>query len=407
MLSQWYYNRWEKDEDDKKDDDTVSISTIRAFDYLPFIGNKDKQAVDPYGKTRAILINNSFVILTSPLPSLNLPAISDTNNYDIYQSYNHTDKDIKHFLSRYKPSSITLNSDHQIVELHFSIINITLTIKTKPFRDEYRNLTKILSPLYPSSNQNNILDHVQKVRLASIMIEYFLYFFSCHCRDSGLTPEQVSLDKKGAVKTLLGRIVVDRGVVYSIPQTSNVDPSFQVMKDTHFMSDDNQFICDSTESRKRLLYTLYTHLMNNFETVMSYVENSEIHHFYSSAADYDIHNDKNDHTLIVNDLNILQIVNGDVHNTLQRESDLFFMKNEMISRTPVQVKKASDREEAVRKGMRRRCEDVDDEEECPVRYFLYQSKNEVDVHGREDDTNADVLVYKVDTKLHYNGLVIL
>jgi hypothetical protein len=147
--------------------------------------------------------------------------------------------------------------------------------------------------------------------------------------------------------------------------------------------------------------------MNNFETVMSYVENSEIHHFYSSAADYDIHNDKNDHTLIVNDLNILQIVNGDVHNTLQRESDLFFMKNEMISRTPVQVKKASDREEAVRKGMRRRCEDVDDEEECPVRYFLYQSKNEVDVHGREDDTNADVLVYKVDTKLHYNGLVIL
>jgi hypothetical protein len=57
--------------------------------------------------------------------------------------------------------------------------------------------------------------------------------------------------------------------------------------------------------------------------------------------------------------------------------------------------------------MRRGCEDVDDEEECPVRYFLYQSKNEVDVHGREDETNSDVLVYKVDTKLHYNGLVIL
>jgi hypothetical protein len=234
------------------------------------------------------------------------------------------------------------------------------------------------------------------------MIEYFIYFFSWYCRDSGLTSDQVEINKKDAVKNYRECIVVDREVVYSIPQTSSI--SIDVMKATGFMSEDNKFICDSKESRKRLLYTLYTHLVNQFQTVMSYVEQSEIHNFYSSVTDYAIHND---HTLTVNDLGVLQLVNGDVHDTLQLESDSFFMKNEMISSTPVQVKKASNRNDAVIKGMRRGCANVDDEEECPVRYFLYQSKNEVDVHGSADETNSDVLVYKIKEKIYYNGLIIL
>lgn len=406
MLDQWYYTKDVDDEDDRKDENP-HFSSIKTFRGLPFLTENDKQAVDPYGKTRAFLINNSFVILTSPLPSLNIPAMSDDNNYDIYQSYNHNDKDIQRFLSAYNPSAITLDSSQLTVELHFFINNITLTIKTKPFdyRNKDRNIKKIVSPLYPSSNQNSITNHIDKRRIASIMIEYFIYFFSVYCKRSGLTSEQVDADKKGAMIRYREHLVVDEKVVYSIPQTSTI--SIEVMKATGFMSDDNKFICDSKESRKRLLYTLYTHLVNQFQTVMSYVEQSEIHNFYSSVSDYAIHNHPNDQTLTVNDLGVLQLVNGDVHNMLQLESDTFFMKNDMISSTPVQVKKASTRKEAVIKGMRKGCANIDNEEECPVRYFLYQSKNDIDVHGREDETNADVLVYKIKDKIYYNGLLIL
>ena len=407
MLDQWYYKKDLDADDDRKDDISPHFSTISTFVGLPFLTENDKQAVDPYGKTRAFLINNSFVILTSPLPSLNIPAISDNNNYDIYQSYNHTNRDIQRFLSDYNPSAITLDSNRLTVELHFSINNITLTIKTKPFdyRNKDRPIKKIVSPLYPSSNDNSIINHIDKGRLASIMIEYFIYFFSVYCNRSGLTSEQVDANKKGAVKNYKDYVVVKETVAYSIPQTSSI--SIDVMKATGFMSDDNKFICDSKESRKRLLYTLYTHLVNQFQTVMSYVEQSEIHNFYSSISDYAIHNDPNDQTLTVKDLDVLQLVNGDVHDTLQLESDSFFIKNEMISSTPVQVKKASKRNEAVIKGMRRGCANVDDEDECPVRYFLYQSKNEVDIHGSEKETNSDVLVYKIKEQIYYNGLVIL
>ena len=402
MLSQWYYN--ENSNDDKKydGDEGSYVSPIMAFKVLPFIRKSDKQAVDSYGKTRAILINNSFVILTSPLPCLSLPAISDNNDYDIYQSYDITNEDIQNFLLRYNPSAITVNSNNQIIELHFYIDEMTLTIKTKPFDHDDRHSKRLTQPLYPSSDQNSIIDHIEKARLASMMIEYFLYFFSWYCRTSGLTAEQVASDKKGALIMFKESLVVKEKVMYSIPQTSNV--SIAVLKATHFISDDDKFVIDSKESRKRLLYTLYTNLTNHFQTVMSYVDQSEIHHFYSAVSDYAIHTD---HTLIVNDLDSLQIVNGDVYNTLQRKTDLFFMKNEMISSTPVQVKTSSSREEAVMKGMRRGCTNVDNEDECPVRYFLYQSRNEVDVYGTKQETNADVLVYKVDQKLHYNGIVIL
>lgn len=403
MLDQWYYTKDLEDKDDRKDDGHVSTITSFNFSGLPFITKNDKQAIDAYGKTRAILINNSFVILTSPLPSFTLPAMSDDNNYDIYQSYNHKDRDIQQFLSKYKPSAITVNANDQIVEIHFSFSTITLTIKTKPFDAGNNGIKKIFVPLYPSSNQNSIINNIDKSRLASIMIEYFIYFFSVYCKREGLTSEQVEANKKRVMKNYsIDCIVVDTEVVYSIPHTSIV--SIEVMKATGFMSDDNKFVCDSKESRKRLLYTLYTHLLNQFQTVMSYVDQSEIHHFYSSVADYVIHNDQ---TLTINDLDILQLVNGEVHNTLQLESDTFFMKNDMISSTPVQVTKASNRNDAVIKGMRKGCPDIDNEEECPVRYVLYQSKNEVDVHGRVDETNADVLVYKLDKKIHYNGLVIL
>jgi hypothetical protein len=156
---------------------------------------------------------------------------------------------------------------------------------------------------------------------------------------------------------------------------------------------------------------------------MSYADQSEIRHFYSSAADYAT---QTKNTLIVNDLNTLQLVNGDVHDTLQLKSDLFFMKNELISPTPIQIKKGytlvsvkDDNQvvkqvikepslpDAIKKGMRKECVDVDNEDECPIRYVLYQSRNDVDVHGSEDETKSDVLVYKIDDKLHYDGLLIL
>ena len=416
MLSQWSYHPYHPYHEN-------TISTIRPFDTLPFLTKKDKQAVDSYGKTRALLIHRHFVILTTPLPPLDLQAISDDNDYDIYQSYDVNDRYIQRFLSQYEPSAITVNSNDDIIELHFSIKDITLTIKTKPFRfDDDKGLTRFTHPLYPSSDQNRITEHIEKTRLASILIEYFLYFFSWYCRDTLITSEQVEANKKGALKKFKDRLIVDERIVYSIPKTSNV--SIGVMKANHFMNDDDQFVCDSKESRKRLLYTLYTHLLNHFDSVMSYADQSEIRHFYSSSADYAT---QTKDTLIVNNLDILQLVNGDVHDTLQLESDFFFMKNELISPTPVQVKKAytivkevnkaqpdvvkevkkPSLTDAIKKGMRKECVDVENEDECPVRYVLYQSQNDVDIHGSEDETNADVLVYKIDDKLHYDGLVIL
>jgi hypothetical protein len=416
MLYQWSYNH---------ENHENTISTIKSFDTLPFLTKKDRQAVDPYGKTRALLINSHFVILTSPLPPLDLRAMSDDNDYDLYQSYDVNDRYIQAFLSEYEPSAITVNSNDDITEIHFSITDITLTIKTNPFRfDNDNGLTRLTQPLYPSSDQNLITKHIEKTRLASILIEYFLYYFSWYCRESGITAEQVEADKKGELRKFKERVIVDERVLYTVPKTSNV--SIRSMKANHFISNtsNNHFVCDSKESRKRLLYTLYTHLLNQFDSVMSYAHQSEIRHFYSSASDYAT---QTKDTLIVNKLDILQVVNGDVHDTLQLESDIFFMKNELISPTPVEVKKGytlfkdvnpqtqkvikvikkPSLTEAIKKGMRKECEDVDNEDECPVRYVLYQSRNEVDIHGREDETNADVLVYKMDGKLHYNGLLIL
>ena len=142
---------------------------------------------------------------------------------------------------------------------------------------------------------------------------------------------------------------------------------------------------------------MYTQLTNNFKTVIGYASQSEIRHFYNTVEDYAIHTD---HTVIVNDLDVLKTVDHYVYDRLKLNKDAFFLRNKMVSFNPVRLFRADTNEDAIEIGRRKK-------EKGDTRYYLYQSSKDIEVYGEKDKTVADVLVYKVDGTVYYDGVMSL
>ena len=405
QLYQYFYNQNHR-----------HITRIQEFN-LPerITKNIIAQAVDSHGKTRAILLKNendekNIICLTPPLPPFFTRAFSDDELIEIYRP--HHNDDIKQFLTDLPIHSISKKSTKKIDEIHIEINKGIFTIKTDidviDVTPMY-NMVKNVPTKYPSySNSSQLQRYFFRKKLAFVMVEYFIYFFSYWCSQN-----RIKTDKIRSVETMkafMENVVVDSKNLYIPPTSPSI--SIDILESNGFLRSQSKFIVDHEETRKRLLYTLLIRFQTKgIKYIEEYYTKKEIDDFYSDISMYCL-NEKD--TIVIDQLSVLADIDRNVYSALQSQSAKYFMQHNAISTDPVLLIAEKDRKDAKKVSYdwnKNGRIDGDGKDKVSINDSVYVYNSQVDVRNVDDqkneknekEPNAETLVYKKNGT-HYMAL---
>ena len=281
------------------------------------------QFIDSYGKMRAMKINNGdiqFIVLTTPLPPLAKPIIDENELYRVNHNINLTS-----FIERYvslNVQSCFIGKDS--VEITFSSAFTLYTIKVDKTVHALKNLKEIPKDekeRYPTTPDRILfMDSNQKLaryfterRLANIIVEYFIYFYS------SLLSRELVTDENSFKKY----ITIDKNVVYDIPTTPEI--SLEGLEKCRFLRENN-FIVSNEETINRLFYGLRHRLVTQYDLVRTYYQRNEMYHFYSDNYHYASVSGQQKHTIVTTDLNSVETIDNVIHDRVETKSK-FFIKH--------------------------------------------------------------------------------
>lgn len=374
QIEQYYYNFANNKLNKVYDFDT------RCLYYL----SPTYQIIDNYGKARGLVVNN-IVLFTDPFPPLNIPSYKD-----LY--YKEFDKQkVLELVNKYNfiiKNSIT-NNDSEI-KLQFPYNNMSFIVKV----NNNSNKEKCIN--YPCFN-NFIKELNTKQRLAFILSEYFLYYYSLFLFDSKLDPQKIE-----TIKIFISeKTIIQDQIDYLIPNTPKL--SLDILTKNNFIKED-KFIVDHQETLKRLVYILRTRLINNLHSIKNYYLMPEIYNFYKDISYYKSSNTN----IIVNNLEYLNKIDNKVYTEIvPLKKDFFFSNPKLNHDNPILLKECDNKIEAFiesTKWIKNKSFNVNTIPFYNTDLFLYKSKNNIKVykkHPKYGEDSAKVVKYKFNGKKHY------
>ena len=247
--------------------------------------------------------------------------------------------------------------------------------------------------VYPSKNEYiNSVSNTK--RLSILMIEYFIYYFSC------IMNKKISIE---SIKTFINDNVKIAKTEYKISNTPLL--SIDILKRNGFIKG-TRFMVDHPETLKRLIYCLWLRIKNNYDSVKTYYSLSEIYNFYNDIKYYTT--DKTN--IVVKDLDDFQKIDHSIYDKIQIGKDKMFLSNEKINQNnPILLQETQDIKEAqvlsanwVRYG--RLDLDLKYVPTPNEKIYLYQSKDNVNVINKIKNKTSlptEVLKYKKNGEIHY------
>jgi predicted DNA-binding protein (MmcQ/YjbR family) len=219
---------------------------VRIKNIEPLSISFDSQYIDSYGKTR-ILIKDNVCILTDPLPPLNIKE-SRTN--------------LKIEITSEEAIKFTIKNNFKVIKKDDKSIVISLN-------KDIRGTIKI-----KSSDENfNINDYTMLKTQATVLVEYFIFFYSKYYNTDSL---------RNIKNYLKNYIKINPSVRYKTPESNTTDISF--MQKNLFVDKDNKLVIENNFILKKLIFNLLVRLKNNLEEVINYHTKSEILNFYDNPS---------------------------------------------------------------------------------------------------------------------------
>jgi hypothetical protein len=393
IMNQYYYSMFDKE-----------LKIINGFDLSELNNLKPShQIIDNYGKARGVVINN-IILLGDPFPPINSEVLFLEEKYhsNIYK-----DNDLDKVIELINENDIKIDSqviiNERIKEINLKISGIIFTVKVNKKDIDIDNVKTDIIEKYPSIN-----DDIDKVvylkRLAFLISEYFSYYFSCYLNENN---KNLSLT---SIKEFIRRKirVTNENPDYVI--SDNPFISKKVLQEYNFVSIDQFFIVENTETLIRLIYTLRVKMVNNTNNLINYYKNKQVHNFYEDIGTLS----KNSKNIVVNKISDLQKINNKVYDRVQTESEKFFMYNPLINNNnPVLLLKASDKDDAFlissnwNKYNKITTYEHEDQTE---NNFLYLYKSFIDIEinkviKNKEDKVAYALKYRKDKENNYLALI--
>lgn len=377
--------------------DSKDFIPIQEF-VLPFeIKNIKSQFIDSYGKMRAIRITHEsgeFTVLTTPLPPLVKPIMKENERYE--QSTINIDS----FMKKYDLSVYSVYvHDGNTKEITFSSKSQTTkyTIKCNQVV-EFEKVKIDETERYPENpvHTTNILNtYIKERRLAFIIVEYFIYFYSHYFAN---LKSSTDLKNVGILTKFMTFVIVENDIVYNIPDSPII--SLKQLSDCNFIKD-GKFIVSNNDTRRRLLYALRQRLTTHYEMVRDYHSRPETYNFYTDQYYYNNVNVKN--TIVTTNLNAFEQIDNQVHDRVIL-SNKFFIQPFNDIKIPSLLVKSENKEDAKRISSLWRDhnsikvkDDVKDVKNTAL--YLYNSKLDIKKMGQGQDDS--ILVYKKDDILNY------
>lgn len=291
--------------------------------------------IDQYGKCRGIELNN-IILFCTPMPPL--PVRSKMFSYEPQDLGK-----IIPFLEKNELEDLTIHLDpvlSKIYEISFLFPHFSTRFTIKVNLDDTSDIENIKTYKtvkgcdYPNDNPAFSLYSYNR-QLASTMIEYLLFFFS-HWMNT-ITDRNYDLYEHkeytlNKIKEFADtKITIDPSYLienqYIIPLMPRL--SISILKKNQFLTPDSkQFVVDSDETRKRLIYVLYNRLLFNEEKIKNYYKQHEIENFYTDLKQWS--NDPS--TIVVRDLTLIQKIDNTIYSDIQPDKLYYFFQNPTILR---------------------------------------------------------------------------
>lgn len=280
---------------------------------LPFVS----QIIDKYGKARGFETANGLVLLCPPLPPFNLPL------KEMDGIYNGTDiGEVIKFIDTI--NGITIISQcvkpWGVCELNITYSDVLFTIKirgNKSLEDvKIENIEK-----YPRQSENPVEMYNITKRLATILVEYFIFLFSKYIEGQ----DKITLED---IKTFVETKIEVGETQYFSPDlpTANIE----YFKSVGFVNEENdRLVVDSEETLKRLVYSLRLRIANDEKNVLEYYKKLEIENFYS-FEEFNVHPKNNFVTKTLKTVQSIRSINNNVYNKIQSDGKKYFLKNKHI-----------------------------------------------------------------------------
>jgi len=209
-----------------------------------------------------------------------------------------------------------------IVEVTFRYHVHLFTIKVKGIAD-FSGVLEDSAERYPSTSSNRIRHHRMMERTARLTIEYFIYFYS--------------MMKRSLSDFIVNHIRVVANHSYKLPVSPYL--SREILTQHHFIEGD-QFIVDSSETRRGLVYALHARLVNHLDEVTNYAAKPLLNHFYDRIDDFNL-NDP--FTIVTNRLSIMKPIDRSIY-TYIKPSPQFFFQHPAVEDNVISLVVASDQE---------------------------------------------------------------
>lgn len=368
-------------------------------------GNKNntyEQFIDSYGKTRAIIVNG-ISFFTSPLPPMALKT------YYVPNLTPHHYERVKKYIEPHSIQTIYHNKEDNIVEITFEVTLLndirqlfTVKIDSYPLKSSSHSIHSI--QLYPSNESNEITSFFNKKRLVVFLLEYFLYFYSSYCNN--LNIRENSIKNTSILQNFVkNKIVVKENNEYKIPTTPLV--SMNELLAHHFIDKQQNFIVDSKETKRRLVYALHIKLSTHFTQIYTYYMQSEINNFYVDTIHY---NNYPSQSTVTNHIDIFDKIDRRIYESIQLSDKKYFFENKIVSSRPMLLIKKEDREHAAEISYEwnqtHRIPNVDTKHgkySIKEDIYLYESSNKIKPYKTYDDgyANSEILAYKKDRHVNY------
>jgi hypothetical protein len=248
--------------------------------------NYKGQILDSFNKTRGFLTEKDIVLLCDPIPPIDLPVV---DNDEIY-----LENDLENIKSDKLLSKMIKENENDDIK------HGMFTIKIKKEEDV-----------------DAIDNYIIVKKIAHILGEYFIYRYSCFCREKHHKEYTIQ-----SIKEFIDENVSISGETpYKIINSSVINE--KLMKKAGYVNDENKIIVENNETLKRLICLLRLCIMNYIKKVETYCEKQEFYSFYDSITDYK-QTDKS-RLFYLSDIITFQNVKHIVYSTLQPLSSYYFI----------------------------------------------------------------------------------
>ena len=378
----------------------------RSFDHPEFSTKRrivTSQWVDPYGKTRLIEVDG-LVFFTSPYPPLPVPMMSTQQFQDRYRE--RTQQEVEEFQLRHSEMVLlsAYRSGDRIRELTYRFRHHLYTIKVNlAIGGEWGAIQQDEIARYPNARPTRQIDtHLALERLATIAVEYFIYFYSMTGKDFD---DFVRND-----------IEIVEGHLYQLPPSPLL--SLEILRAHGFVRGaPERFVADSFDTKRGLVYALHARLLNCPQEVAAYASKKLLTTYYTRLEHF-ITNDPT--TIILNRLSILVPVDRTIHSSIPSSDRAFFQHplvednalSYMVRSSDQDSVQGKEQEAAIRCLAWDRSRDLVHADEVDVSgssgssgcdIYLYQSSDTIDV-DKADDKHGAVLMFRQDDIVHVSSI---